>query len=206
MSSYFAKGNIYLQCSKAKMSCKNNCAEKILINQLSDEVFSKISITEDIAEMILSEIRSKENQKIDLIQKSLINLQNRYAKLANQQDVLYEDRSNGRITIDRYDKFANKILEEMDEIDSRIKRLSTPNKSIVLNASHLLSIAKNADNLFKSSKPEQKNKILKLSLSNPKIKEKRLYFNLLEPFLTLSNCNKNQFWLRQLGSNQRPIG
>ena len=156
--------------------------------------------------MILSEIRSKENQKIDLIQKSLINLQNRYAKLANQQDILYEDRLNGRITIDKYDKFANKILEEMDEIDSQIKRLSTPNKSIILNASYLLSIAKNADNLFKSSKPEQKNKILKLLLSNPKIKEKRLYFNLLEPFLTLSNCNKNQIWLRQLGSNQRPIG
>ena len=206
MSSYFAKGNIYLQCSKAKMACKNNCAEKILINQLSDEVFSKISITEDIAEMILSEIRSKENQKIDLIQKSLINLQNRYAKLANQQDILYEDRLNGRITIDKYDKFANKILEEMDEIDSQIKRLSTPNKSIILNASYLLSIAKNADNLFKSSKPEQKNKILKLLLSNPKIKEKRLYFNLLEPFLTLSNCRKTQIWLRQLGSNQRPIG
>ena len=186
MSSYFAKGNIYLQCSKSKISCKNNCTEKILINQLSDEVFSKISITKDIAEMILSEIRSKENQKTDLIQKSLINLQNRYAKLVNQQDVLYEDRLNRRITIDKYDKFANKILEEMDEIDSQIKRLSTPNKNIILNASYLLSIAKNADNLFKSSK----NRILKLLLSNSEIKEKRLYFNLLEPFLTSSNCRK----------------
>ena len=136
--------------------------------------------------MILSEIRSKENQKTDLIQKSLINLQNRYAKLVNQQDVLYEDRLNRRITIDKYDKFANKILEEMDEIDSQIKRLSTPNKNIILNASYLLSIAKNADNLFKSSK----NRILKLLLSNSEIKEKRLYFNLLEPFLTSSNCRK----------------
>lgn len=44
----------------------------------------------------------------------------------------------------------------MDEIDSQIKRLSTSNKSIILNASHLLNIAKNTDNLFKSSKPEQK--------------------------------------------------
>lgn len=67
----------------------------------------------------------------------------------------------------------------MDEIDSQIKRLSTPNKSIILNASHLLNIA---DNLFKSSKPEQKNKILKLLLSTPPNKRKKALFRSVRTF------------------------
>lgn len=37
----------------------------------------------------------------------------------------------------------------MDEIDSQIKKISALNKNIVLDASYLLNIAKNADILFK---------------------------------------------------------
>ena len=47
----------------------------------------------------------------------------------------------------------------------------------------------NADILLKSSKPAVKNQILRLLLSNCEIQQKRLQFNLLEPFTFIKKLN-----------------
>lgn len=79
-------------------------------------------------------------------------------------------------------------------------------KSFEAYRSYLLGLASKTRRIFESLQPEKKNKILKLLFSNLEINEKRLNCNLLEPFNASSTMSKSQNWLRQLGSNQRPIG
>lgn len=95
---------------------------------------------------------------------------------------------------------------ELEEINNELRKILSNDKSLKIKPSYLLNLANNLSKLYESSQIEQKRQILKLLFANSEIKEKRPYFNLLEPFLTLSNCRKSQNWLRQLGSNQRPIG
>lgn len=60
----------------------------------------------------------------------------------------------------------------------------------------------NADDiLLKSSKPATKNQILRLLLSNCEIEQKRLSFNLLEPFDFIKKLDSRPKWLPRSDSN-----
>ena len=103
------------------------------------------------------------------------------------------------------------IQSEMKELDAKLMSLTNNDKSFEIDRSYLLELASKTRRIFESSKPEKKNKILKLLFSNLEINEKRLNCNLLEPFLTLSNCRKIQFgsgsWARtsDLMVNSHPL-
>ena len=106
--------------------------------------------------------------------------------------------------MDEYDKIATKIEAEINEKDSKLIELTNNDKSFDISRSYLLELASKARTIFESSKPEQKNKILKLLFSNLEINEKRLNCNLLEPFNTLSSMSKTRNWLPGPGSNRQP--
>ena len=63
-------------------------------------------------------------------------------------------------------------------------------KSFEAYRSYLLEPASKTQRIFGSSKPEQKNKILKLLFLNFEINEKRLNCNPLEPFNASSTMSK----------------
>ena len=79
-------------------------------------------------------------------------------------------------------------------------------KSFEAYRSYLLGLASKTRRIFESLQPEKKNKILRMLLANCQINEKGLQLNLLKSFSALSRTLETQNWLRQLGSNQRPIG
>ena len=106
--------------------------------------------------------------------------------------------------MDEYDKIATKLQSEIEELDNKLINLTNNDKSFDVGRSYLLELASKARTIFENSKPEQKNKILKLLFSNLKINQKRLQFNLLEPFNTLSSMSKTRNWLPRPDSNWQP--
>ena len=64
--------------------------------------------------------------------------------------------------------------------------------------SNLLKLATSASDLFKSSKPSVKNQILRLLVSNSKVKEKQLDFNPLEPFIYIKKMDSRPIWLHNM--------
>lgn len=70
--------------------------------------------------------------------------------------------------------------------------------------SNLLKLATSASDLFKSSKPSVKNQILRLLVSNLKIKEKQLDFNPLESFIYIKKLDSRPNWLPRPDSNWQP--
>lgn len=106
------------------------------------------------------------------------------------------------ITTADYDKYVTKYKAEKDELDYKLIEYTNNDKSFVLTAEHLLRLAQNAQSIFQSSQPAQKNKILKTLLANCKIDQKRLQLNLLKPFGSIITDAKSLNWLRRLDSNQ----
>ncbi len=106
--------------------------------------------------------------------------------------------------MDEYDKIATKIEAEINEKDSKLIELTNNDKSFDVSRSYLLELASKARTIFENSKPEQKNKILKLLFSNLKIDQKKLNYNLLEPLNTLSSMSKTRNWLPRPDSNWQP--
>ena len=128
-----------------------------------------------------------------------------YNKLQKKLDVLYEDRLDGRITVDEYDKYVTKTKAEMDELDRKLVEITNNDKSFEVTSEYLLQLASKAKQIFESSQPAKRNKILRMLLANATLDKKRLQLNLLKPFLAFVTNADSQNWLRRLGSNKEQL-
>ena len=115
-------------------------------------------------------------------------------KISQKEATLYEDRLCGRITVDTYDKIANDLKNDKERYEQQLLELTANDKSFELDAATLL-VAQYTRELYKSLKMEQKNRFLRLLLSNLKIQQKTVLSSLLAPFASLVNDSKYTTWL-----------
>lgn len=202
ISSYYAKDKVYMRCSKAKGHCDNaHTSEEVVMPQIL-AVLDKLTIGKQLVDKIIAELNDKHNNLQLYYAGAIKDVKEQYGRLEKRKTLLYEDRLDGRITVDVYDKNVTNLTAEMEKLDDKLVQLTNNDKSFNIDASYLLKLAQNVKRIFESSKPAQKNKILRLLLSNLELNQKKLQFTLLEPFSTLIAEPKSQNWLRGLGSNQ----
>ncbi len=206
-SSYVRKNHTYIQCSKAKGSCdQRNVAERKIMPQLV-EIVRSLRMTEAAVAEIVTDLKQKHDNDQYYFQAVIENSKSEYAKLKRRLDVVYEDKLDGRITADQYDELAKRYRAEMESLDRKVVQASSDDfESFVLDSKYLLKLSEFAPLLFESSKPELKNKLLKILLSNLEIKENHLSYKRWQPFDALASCLETQNWLRRPDSNRRPIG
>lgn len=205
MSSYVVKGHVYMKCSNAKGTrCGNNVSEANVENEISDYL-SGLHFPKQTYDEILKVLCKKHNNKQKFYADRINATKTEIERITKRLDVLYDDRLDGRITVDEYDKKATELKETREEQEQRLSSLTNNDKSFELSASTLLWLAQHAWEIYKSSKPEQKNKILGFLLSNLEIQQKTVLPSLLEPFKCLfeiSKSLKTSNWLPGLDSNQ----
>ncbi len=88
----------------------------------------------------------------------------------------------------------------MDELDRKLVEFTNNDKSFVATSEYLLRLASRAKEIFESSQPAKKNRILQMLLANCTLNQKRLQLNLLKPFSGLVLILKVQIgsgdWIR----------
>ena len=202
-SSYVKKGRVYMRCTKAKegVVCDQPpTSEEHLIPQIN-ELLEKLALSEQVVMQVL-DILKKGHDDIQLYyQTAVTETRAKISRLNKKIDMLYDDRLEGRITTNDYDKYVTKYKNDKEELENKLVEYTNNDKSFVVTAEYLLKLAQNAKSVFESSQPAQRNRILRTLLANCKINQKRLQLNLLQPFLALSADSKSQNWLRRLDSN-----
>ena len=94
------------------------------------------------------------------------------------------------ITTDQYDEYVNDLENRQQDLNERLKMLTSDNKSFQLTASYLLDLAQRAEQLFKESDEALQNKLLEYVLSNIELKDKKLSYMFNEPFRTIIETKK----------------
>lgn len=207
ISSYVKKGHVYMRCTKAKpgVHCEQpHVAEAELLPQVT-HLLDKLAVSQRNAEKIMELLKEQHNNVVMFYQNAIKQKTAEHKKLQNKIDTLYDDRLDGRITVDEYDKYVIKAKEEMDKLDADLVDLSKGNTSFMVTAEYLLELATRSKELFESSQPAQKNRILRALLANLNLNQKKLQLNLLQPFHGLVFNQKSSNWLRGRDSNPRPI-
>lgn len=207
-SSYVKKGRVYMRCTKSKegVVCDQPPTSEEYLTPQVTELLERLAISEQRVAQVL-DILKKGHDDIQLYYHNAISeTRDKIERLNKKIDMLYDDRLDGRITTNDYDKYVTKYKNDKDELENKLVDYTNNDKSFVVTAEHLLKLAQNAKSVFESSQPAQKNRILRTLLANCKINQKRLQLNLLQPFSSLVSDSKSQNWLRGLDSNQRPSG
>ena len=196
ISSYTAKGNVYMQCSKGKGPCKQpHIKEKDLVPQVAAMV-GQLEMNEDIVNYVIDELRKHHDNQQLYYANAIEQTRTEYDTIQKKLRVLYDDRLDGRITLTDYDEYVKDLKARQEQLDEQLVTLTHNDKSFMLTSSYLLEIATKAPKLFQSSKAALKSKLLRFLLSNLIIQDKKLVFNLKTPFDVIAECSKNQSWLR----------
>lgn len=190
-----------MQCSKAKGPCNQvHTSEAVLLPQV-DSLLDDLQRVGPYINTVLDTFKQEHDNLQAYYTSAITETRKQYDRLDKRLGILYEDRLDGRITIDEYDKIVAKTKAEMEKLDEKIVQLTNGDKSFTVNSSYLLHLANIAGKLFKSSKPELKSKILNLVLSNLELDNKKLRFNLLSPFDKLLVLSQSSNWLPILVTN-----
>ena len=88
------------------------------------------------------------------------------------------------ITQQFHDEIAKELENRQQDLNDRLKHLTSDNKSFQLNASYLLDLAQRAGQLFKDSDERLRQMLLEYLLSNIELKDKKLSYVLNSPFST----------------------
>ncbi len=100
---------------------------------------------------------------------------------------------NGRpwcITQTFHDEIATELEKKQQELNDRLKLLTSDNKDFQVTASYLLDLAQRAEQLFNESDEGLRQKLLEYVLSNIELKDKKLSYILNDPFRTVVETKK----------------
>ena len=104
----------------------------------------------------------------------------------------------GQITQDEYDKKAYELKQKQYEITDQLNKITQADKEHSITLIKLLDICSRAYELFESSRVDQKKQLINFLLSNLRLRNKLLLFELKKPFdvfLNLKNIENNSIWL-----------
>ena len=108
-----------------------------------------------------------------------------------------------RITPQVYNENNARYDEELSDLHRQEERLDEADKQFYITVGYLLAIFQHAEQLFEVAKIDEKRQIIGLLLSNLQLDDKKLTFNLKEPFATVLSHANGSLWLGMRDSNPR---
>ena len=117
-------------------------------------------------------------------------LQKQREKLQVRIDAMYEDKLDGRITQEFYDRKSNLWREEQENILRKIEKHQNANRTYLNEGVRLLELAQNAVKLYEKQEMSEKHKILNFVVSNSIWKHGRLTPIYRKPFDMILKTNR----------------
>lgn len=126
---------------------------------------------------------------------ALARLQDEQSKTQNRLDKLYDDRLDGFIEPDFFERKAREWRQTQKRLADQIAEYETASHDYVHDGVRLLELAKKAYFLFKQQPPSEKRKLLNFVCSNSVWKDQTLTATFRQPFDLLAVTNTT--WQRE---------
>lgn len=209
VSPFKARNTVYLRCANNK--CDNpNTAESLVIEGVASEI-GFVDVPEQWLGKIIAELRNRHDDQQTYYTQNIDQTRAEYDKLKDKMRKVYYDLLEGRITQTFHDEIATELEKKQQELNDRLKLLTSDNKTFQVTASYLLDLAQRAEQLFNESDEGLRQKLLEYLLSNIELKDKKLSYILNDPFKTIVETKKktlaghnSNIWCGSGDSNPRP--
>ena len=185
---------IYYHCTNYKGNC-----EKVWVNENEllkpiKEILKKMQLPQSMIDKIVESLKATEEAKNNFQELELQRLRKEYDMLENRISVMYNDRLDGRVDAEMYDKKLREFKEQQNDVLFKIKQFDNASESYYITASTVLSLAKRAEQIFNSSEPEEKRQLLNFLFLNLKLDGKNLLYKLKTPFEGVLLANTTHNW------------
>jgi len=128
----------------------------------------------------------------------------RLAVVRNRLDHAYQDKLDGKITDEFWERKAAEWQTEERQVLASIRKVDAPKPERLLDAMKILELANKAYFLYVKQPPQEKAKLLRMVLSNCAIDAANIYPTYRKPFDLIFQRTKKEGWCARRDSNSRP--
>lgn len=189
VSSFKSRNTVYLRCASNGQCGNENTAESLLIEGVTKDV-SNFDIPDLWLKKIIHELRNRHDNQQLYYSQNIEQTRKEYDGIKEKIKQNYRNLLDGRITPTLHDETATELEARQQELNDRLKSLTSDNKSFALTASYLLDLAQRAEELFLASDERLRQKLLEYVLSNIELNDKKLSYTLNDPFKTIVETKK----------------
>lgn len=197
---------IYYSCTNYRKQCERVYVPESKLLEPVYEVLQGLEMPDERVQEITEGLRSMGQSEASFHKFHISNLKKEYALIEDRISKMYDDRLDGRITDEMYDKKLKEYKERQSTILTEMHIHSDADEEFYLTANMVLKLAQRALQIFKSSEVDEKRQFLNFLLQNCQLEGKKLSFSMRYPFDRILATSNQPIGLRGQGSNLRPIG
>lgn len=166
------KGHVYYHCNHYR-----NCTQKKFTREEQIEerllgVFKFFeNITPDEAEQIKAKIKQNHAQEIEYKETAITSLTARYSLIQRRIDALYDDRLDGGITKETWERKSKEFVDQQTEIQEQLTKLKSEEAKYFEIWLNILDLARKAKEIYQKRDPEQRRILLAHIFSNLVLKD-----------------------------------
>lgn len=198
------KRYVYYRCTKFGTNCTEEQIEEGKIHEEIMEGLAGLQVPENAVEYVTEALKQSLQFKRNTEDKTRKALENEKKRLEKNMDALYEDKLDGTITKEYYEKKVKEWEERIADLDGKIAKYAKANLNYYKIGSSILELANRAQILYKQALPEERQELLAFLLSNSTIKDKKPLIQYKKPFDTIVKRASCSDWRGRPGSNRRP--
>jgi len=185
---------VYYQCTQYHGKHGAKRFKEEAITELLGDAFKRMQVPKKVLDKIVAAMSETHKSKVEFHNKHYDKWTREYKALTKKMDNLYEDKLDGKIPEEQYDRFYEKFRKQKDETSARLEKLQAAEDNYYITAKYLLDLSNRAFELFKSSEVEERRLLVKLVLSNLRVDGEKVLYDVNKPFNIIVDCHDRQSW------------
>ncbi len=190
---------VYYHCTKGKGKCPQAYIRQERLSILFSSVVDSVQIPEDVAAMLIEEIRRGEQKRQASLQARLVSLKKEVEGIEHTRSKAYFDKLNGVLEEARWKKLDQQWSKQAQELEEEIGRIEGALHTVAEDgAQEAFELLKRASELYSQQRPAEQARALRILLSNCTLKGERVEPNYRKPFDLVAEGHKTGVWFNRL--------
>src|SRR5712692_3274843 len=185
---------VYYRCTGYRGKCATPRFTEAEMGQKLGEVLKGIHIPDDVLTCIQESLTTDQDQLRDQARAQRNALQQRLALVRRRMDQAYQDKLDGEIPEEFWERKIVEWGDEERQILASLAKLEAPARDWILDAKRILELANKAYSLYLTQNPAEQAKLLRMVLLNCAVDGLNIQPTYRKPFDLIFQRAKNEEW------------
>ena len=194
--------HVYYRCTYGRgRDCQQPYHRQDDIGERLAEIIDRISLSEDVASMVLDLARSDDGYRRDSLAERVRELETEITKLTELHDDAYVDRLSGRIDEAQWVRIDRRFTTQQQLVTEERQRLESVEIASLDDVEAALELLKRAPDLYRRRSHEERARLLQTVVSNCVLTAENLVPVYRNPFGAVAEGIESGDWLGEEDSN-----
>jgi site-specific DNA recombinase len=196
----------YYRCTGFRGKCDLPYFREEELGDRLGQILKNIHIPDTVLAQLQESLLNDKGREEEIRRQQGERAAQRLAQVHRRMDQAYQDRLDGKISEEFWDRKSAEWQAEESDIRASLLELAQARPERMLDASRILELANKAYFLYVRQSHEERAKLLKMVLSNCAIDAVSVYPTYRKPFDLIFQRVKTEEWCARGDSNSRPSG